>query len=105
MQEVSNPNLFAAILGVCQTSHVQERSDWPCCFESCTTLRWELHSLGWAMGSRSQVCSRAQMCSLRLIDLPRVSWFESDVKLTRLKRGLELKLVRLAARNAMARVA
>jgi len=55
--------------------------------------------LGWAMGSRSQVCS------LRLIDLPRVSQFESDVKLTRLKRGLELKLVRLAARNAMAQVA
>ena len=45
------------------------------------------------------------MCSLRLIDLPRVSQFESDVKLTRLKRGLELKLARLAARNSMARVA
>lgn len=57
------------------------------------------------MGSRSHVGSRTQVCSLRLIDLPRVSQFEFDVKLTRPKRGLELKLARLAARISMARVA
>ena len=51
------------------------------------------------MGSRSQVCS------LRLIDLLRVLQSEFDVKLTRLKRGLELKLARLAAGNPMAWVA
>lgn len=45
------------------------------------------------------------MCSLRLIELPGLLQFEFGVKLTRLKRGLELKLVRLAARDSMARVA
>jgi hypothetical protein len=57
------------------------------------------------MGSRSHVGSRTQVCSLRLIDLPRVSQFEFDVKLTRPKRGLELKLAKLVARNSMVRVA